>query len=233
MSEKFCIVFLFVFVSNCASHKPQTIEKLPPVYEPGSFELRELESSNVVASWYGKPFHGRMTASGEKFDMYAMTCAHKTLPFGTKLKVSNPDSGRTVEVVVNDRGPFIDGRDLDLSYGAAKEIGLVGQGVAEVRLSYLGRDESYRKKVRYSPFSSLGPFTIQMGSFKVNENAMRIMKVLKAKYPDVYIRSAYVNDEKFYRVRLGRFSIRKEAARLAEILAYEGYDVMVTASEDN
>jgi rare lipoprotein A len=234
LSEKFCIFIFLVFVISCASPKPQTIEKLPSRYEPGGFEPRELETRHFVASWYGKPFHGRMTASGEKFDMYAMTCAHKTLPFGTKLKISNVYNGKSVEVVVNDRGPFVYGRDLDLSYGAANEIGFIGEGLGTVKLSYLGRDESYRKKVRYNSLSYIGPFTIQLGSFKIHDNAIKIMTSLQDKYPagEVYILSAYVNDEKFYRVRLGRFSKRKEAARLAENLAYEGYDVLVTATED-
>jgi len=88
----------------------------------------------VVASWYGKKFNGKRTASGERFDMYAMTCAHKTLPFGTKLRVTNPDNNKSVIVTVNDRGPFIHGRQLDLSYGAAKQIGIVRQGVERVKI---------------------------------------------------------------------------------------------------
>ena len=83
----------------------------------------------VVASWYGEKFHGRPTSSGERYDMYGMTCAHKTLKFGTKLRVTNPDNNKSVKVTVNDRGPFIRGRDLDLSYGAARKIGLTDKGV--------------------------------------------------------------------------------------------------------
>ena len=86
------------------------------------------------ASWYGHKFNGRLTASGERFDMYAMTCAHKTLKFGSKLRVTNPDNNKSVIVTVNDRGPFIRGRDLDLSYGAAKKIGIVKKGVARVKM---------------------------------------------------------------------------------------------------
>ena len=91
----------------------------------------------AVASWYGKKFNGKSTASGERFDMYEMTCAHKTLPFGTKLRVTNPENNKWVIVTVNDRGPFIPGRDLDLSYGAAKKIGIVKQGVERVKIEHV------------------------------------------------------------------------------------------------
>jgi len=91
----------------------------------------------MTASFYGEEFHGRQTSSGEIFDMYEYTAAHKTLPFGTRLKVTNLANGRSVIVVVNDRGPFIPGRDLDLSYGAARKIGLVGMGVGKVKVRIL------------------------------------------------------------------------------------------------
>lgn len=91
-------------------------------------------SGYVLASWYGHKFNGRKTASGERFDMHAMTCAHRTLPFGTKLRVTNPDNNKSVLVIVNDRGPFIRGRSLDLSYGAAEKIGIVKKGVGRVKI---------------------------------------------------------------------------------------------------
>ena len=90
------------------------------------------------ASWYGKRYHGRTTASGEPFDMNAMTAAHKKLPFGTKVRVTNLANGRAVQVVINDRGPFIPGRIIDLSRGAAAKIGMIDSGVAKVRVEILG-----------------------------------------------------------------------------------------------
>jgi len=101
-----------------------------------------LRGEYVVASWYGKKFNGRTTASGESFNMYAMTCAHRTFRFGTKLRVTNPDNNKSVVVTVNDRGPFIKGRTLDLSYGAAKKIGLIRKGVGRVRMEYLSSKRS-------------------------------------------------------------------------------------------
>ena len=91
------------------------------------------------ASWYGGAHHGRVTASGERFDMHALTAAHPTLPFGTRLRVMNLDNDRQVEVRINDRGPSVSGRILDLSYAAARALGATGPGVIPVRLTVLPR----------------------------------------------------------------------------------------------
>ena len=90
------------------------------------------------ASWYGLPHHGRRTASGEIYDMHKMTAAHRTLPLGTRVLVTNLDNGRTVEVRINDRGPFRRNRVLDLSYAAARQLGAVGEGVIPVTLKVVG-----------------------------------------------------------------------------------------------
>jgi rare lipoprotein A len=92
-----------------------------------------------VASYYGGQFHGRLTASGTRFDMNSMTAAHRSLPFGTRVRVTHLGNGRSVEVRINDRGPFVGGRIIDLSRGAAGVIGMHGQGVARVRVTVLGR----------------------------------------------------------------------------------------------
>ena len=94
-------------------------------------------SNYMVVSFYADKFHGRTTSNGEVFNMYALTCAHKTLPFNTKLRVTNEDNGKSVVVRVNDRGPFVKGRDLDLSYEAARQIGLIGAGVKELKVEIL------------------------------------------------------------------------------------------------
>lgn len=92
------------------------------------------------ASWYGKDFHGGKTANGERYDMYSLTAAHRTLPFGTKVKVTNLDNGQEVVVRINNRGPYLKDRIIDLSKGAAREIGMLGDGIAKIRLQVLGRD---------------------------------------------------------------------------------------------
>lgn len=91
----------------------------------------------IKTSWYGPAFHGRTTANGETYDMYGLTAAHKTWPFGTKLLVCNPDTDSCVEVRINDRGPYVGDRELDLSYAAAKRIGLIEPGVKILRFSFL------------------------------------------------------------------------------------------------
>ena len=92
-----------------------------------------------MASWYGPGFHGRLTANGERYNQNGLTAAHKTLPFGTQVRVTNLRNGRSVIVRINDRGPFVGGRVIDLSKGAASVIGLVSSGVAPVQLEILGR----------------------------------------------------------------------------------------------
>lgn len=91
-----------------------------------------------AASWYGPGFHGRTTANGETFNQDALTAAHKTLPFGTQVRVTNESNGESVVVRINDRGPYAHGREIDLSRGAAAEIGLLGSGVGRVRIEVLG-----------------------------------------------------------------------------------------------
>jgi rare lipoprotein A len=93
-----------------------------------------------VASWYGPGFHGRRTSSGERYDQYDFTAAHRTLPLGTWVKVTNMDNGRTINVYVNDRGPYVDGRVIDLSYGAARAIGMLQPGTIPVRIVVLGTE---------------------------------------------------------------------------------------------
>lgn len=107
-------------------------EPLPPTVKPGG---RYVETG--VASYYGADFHGKPTSSGESFNMYAITAAHKALPFGTRVRVKNLDNSKTVIVIINDRGPFVPGRIIDLSYGAAKVINMIGPGTARVRIEVI------------------------------------------------------------------------------------------------
>jgi peptidoglycan lytic transglycosylase len=179
----------------------------------------------AVASWYGQEFEGRRTASGEPFDKDALSAAHREFPFGTRLKVTNLSNGRSVIVVVNDRGPFVTGRDIDLSYAAAREIGLVGPGTGEVLIEYLGRDESYVREIVYA--SSRGPYVIQVGSFRESANAILLKAALDAKYRGVYIAQGQVDGRVHYRVRIGIVEEKEEASRIAKALAAEGYRALV------
>ena len=91
-----------------------------------------------MASWYGKDYHGRPMANGEFFNMYANTIAHKELPLGTRVELENPMTGKSVMAVVTDRGPYIEGRDVDLSYGLARMLSLVNKGVGKLKMRVLG-----------------------------------------------------------------------------------------------
>ena len=100
-------------------------------------ELQVGDKLKFVCSYYGKKFHGRPTSNGEIYDMHKFTAAHKTLPFQTKLRVTNPDNGKSVVVRINDRGPFVAGRDLDLSQAAARQIEMIAHGVKELEIEVL------------------------------------------------------------------------------------------------
>lgn len=109
------------------------------------------------ASWYGEPFHGRRTSSGEIFDMYRLTAAHRTLPLGTRVLVTHLENGRSVEVRINDRGPFKRGRIVDLSYAAAQRLGALGAGIFPVRLRVVGLPDGSRA----SPVRAVEPVRIR------------------------------------------------------------------------
>lgn len=181
----------------------------------------------TIASWYGPKFHGKLTASGERYNMHAMTCAHKELPLGTRLMVSNVTNGKSAVVVVNDRGPFIRGREIDLSYAAAKKIGIVKPGTGKVKYRIIGRDDRYRKYIKAYSKPGKGPFTVQVGSFKERSNAVHLKTGLKLRYRSVYIKKARVNGKHYFRVRVGKFKEYDKAYDYAKRLADEGYGAMV------
>ena len=117
--------------------KQDGIHSLSQTQKPQMLIARETYYGK--ASWYGPKFHGRTTANGETFNSYGLTAAHRSLPFGTKVKVTNLRNGRSVIVRINDRGPFIKGRIIDLSTGAAQKLNMVGSGLANVQIDILGR----------------------------------------------------------------------------------------------
>lgn len=188
-------------------------------------------SGKLVASWYGPDFHGKLTASGERYDMDAMTCAHKSLPFGTQLKITNPASGLTALVTVTDRGPFVDGRDIDLSRGAAKAIGIYGPGIGQIMAERVGRDEKYRKYLGVAARLGAGPYTVQVGAFAEIDNATHLLKSLELTHSDVHMTQIFINGKKLYRVRVGRYDTERATRTAATALADEGYSVMIVIYE--
>ena len=162
-----------------------------------------------IASWYGDKFHGRKTSNGEVYDMYAMTAAHKTLPMGVFVKVDNLANGRSEVVRVNDRGPFVSGRIIDLSYTAARNLDVVGNGTAPVRVTALGykKTDSHGDTFFSLPQDMLeGPFGVQLGAFTLEANAQRLRDRLRKLYVFAEIYPAIVNGQRYFRVRAGKYN---------------------------
>ncbi len=147
--------------------------------------------------------------------MNGLTAAHRLLPLGTVVKVTNRENGRSVAVKVNDRGPFVRGRHLDLSYEAARRLDMVGSGVAPVTIEVVSRFD------RGAGGPDPSSFTVQVGAFENKENARRLVAALSRKYPDVYLASVAMREGTIYRVRVGALRREGQAARLADRLARE------------
>ncbi len=157
------------------------------------------------ASWYGPGFHGRKTANGERYDMHSMTAAHRILPMNTWVRVRNLSNGREVVVRINDRGPFVKNRIIDLSYTAAKRLAIVGPGTARVELVALGESRirgdrsSGLKKI---PNLTTGDFYVQVGAFTVPHNAYALRDKLSIRYNKVRVRQYKTDSGTFYRVQV-------------------------------
>jgi rare lipoprotein A len=133
-----------------------------------------------IASWYGGKFQGRRTANGEIFDTNKLTAAHKTLPFNTLVKVHNPQNGKSVVVRINDRGPFVEGRIIDLSRAAADSIGIAGLGVAPVRISlYQAGHEDGEREQSIHKAEELPVYVIQVAAYSQSSNLNRTIRLLK------------------------------------------------------
>jgi rare lipoprotein A len=170
------------------------------------------EETTGYASWYGHPYHGRRTSNGETYDMNTMTAAHRTLPFDTVVKVSNLSNGKEATVRINDRGPFVKDRIIDLSYLAARQIDMVGPGTARVKLEIL--------KVAPNPF----PLAIQVASFKDEAKAQRLQAELKGRFSPVALQEFQSAEGVFFRVLVGRFKDPQEAQAALRALRQESLD---------
>ena len=159
------------------------------------------------ASWYGTKFHGRRASSGETYDMYAMTAAHKTLPLPTYVEVKNMDNGRTAVVKVNDRGPFHDGRIIDLSYAAATKLGVVATGTAPVEIRALnGNAANARdtKGIDTEYVDDNGKLYVQIAAFSAEANALKLISDLRNKnFQSARIHVDKASGKLVYRVRIG------------------------------
>ncbi len=182
------------------------------------------------ASWYGKQFHGRPTSSGERYNMYAKTAAHRTWPLGIYVKVVNLLNGRHTIVRINDRGPFVKGRIIDLSYSAAKDIGMIGPGVAPVKIAVMGKEVgTWPSPVGKCPVVEvrdvgLGAFGVQVAAFLERQKALTLADRLRALFDYVEVAPAWHRRKGWlYRVRVTRSKSLKQAGQIEKRLKEMGF----------
>ncbi len=213
----FLVLFLLFFIlqlGGCGPKRPVVRGK----YARGTYKPYRVNGKTYYplpssrgfvetgyASWYGPNFHGRRTANGERYNMYSMTAAHKILPMNTYVRVENLDNHRSVVVRINDRGPFARNRVIDLSYAAAKKLGVVGPGTARVRLVALGEVGSIKGNTvifKKTPDFMHGDFYVQVGAFVSRENAYRLRNRLCRIYRGVTVVRGRTNGQDYYKVRI-------------------------------
>ncbi len=178
-----------------------------------------------IASWYGRDFHGRTTSNGETYNMHDITAAHKLLPMQTMLLVTNLKNGKQTVVRVNDRGPFIQGRIIDLSFAAARKIDLVQSGTAKVKITALGEIKKTNGKIQFKKHADLksGEYFVQIGAFTQKYNSLRLQeKFVKSGHHSV-IQKALVNGQTFYRVQVFVGRTLNSARRSEQALLNKGY----------
>ncbi len=217
------IACVLALLTGC-HHRGHVVMRLPTA--PGAAKTREGAPPTVpvtqgdlhgIASWYGYPYQGRATADGEIYNMYAMTAAHRTLPFNTRVRVHDLDNGRSVDVRINARGPFIRGRIIDLSYAAAKAVGMAGAGTAHVELEIQNPD------VVYGPSAAPGVYAVQVGAFRDENNATRLKALIEPHFGPVLVQTYNSPQEGLlYRVRAGNLSSEATAEMLAADLKQAG-----------
>ena len=208
--------------------QPEPVPASPPVAQPSAPSASQPPTRSApfvpgiyveqgVASWYGVPFNGRRAADGEIFDMNALVAAHRTLPFGSILRVTNLNNGRDVEVRVIDRGPFVGDRILDLARAAAVSLDMIGTGTAPVRIELLS-----------GPSPVGGEFTVQVGAFADRNNAEQLRERLLARYQPIFIQDYDAPAGHFYRVLVGRLPSPDAAQQLAgQLRGADGFQTFV------
>ncbi len=208
---------LCVTIAACAtSYSPRPAPPAVPVVPPAG-------TIYGTASWYGPGFNGHRTSSGEIYNQEDLTAASMLYPLGSRVIVTNLQNRRSVEVTINDRGPFKKGRKIDLSHKAARMIGMIGPGTAEVRIDLLSAPPNS------SPVGAPPRYYVQVGSFASSANATRLRTELAAYYPDVMIDRIAAGEHHFYRVRMGAFSSRYAAERRANASARFGLPIVITS----
>jgi rare lipoprotein A len=175
-----------------------------------------------VASWYGPGFHGKKTATGEIFDMYAMTAAHKTLPIPSYAQITNLENHRSIIVRINDRGPFVGNRELDLSYAAAKKLDMEQDGLGKVEIKAISTSQAL-PQLQQSAATQEKNVYLQVGSFGSEKKAMKLKnKIASNHFPEPNIRSSTYKRSTLYKVQIGPVNSTASAKQLNDQLAKIG-----------
>ena len=240
-----CLLVASLLLSCTGTHGPRSVPSSggPQPNASGAEPPPTARVQVGVASWYGKEFHGRLTASGEIYDMYQPTAAHLTAALGTRALVTNLENGQSVRVRINDRGPYKRHRILDLSYEAARQLDLVRPGSGRVQIDFLAEptlvvqptvtpvdtspDQRHSVQVLETPGTQ--PVAVQIGAYQDQHNAAQAQKTLTAMYPNVWISMAPEGTQPLHRVRLGPFNNRDEAERVVHAIKARGYTALVIA----
>jgi len=200
-----------------------------------NLDLQE-HSETGIASWYGTKFHGNLTSSGEPYDMYKMTAAHKTLPLPSYVSVKNLGNGKKVIVKVNDRGPFVDGRIIDLSYAAAQKLGVVRNGTAEVEIEVLTTPQTTSSTENLDQIAyvknSPQKYFVQLGAFSEINNAEKFRDRLASQSIEPAIIKTYSDSNgEFHKVQVGPISNTNELQLIQSRLADLGYTQIYIVTE--
>jgi len=238
--KKLLLLILILFLTSCA-RPPRSVpkynygysKKIPAWLKPYTingktyFPLPSAKGYEeiCIASWYGPGFHGNKSASGERYNMYDFTAAHKILPIGTYVLVTNLENGRQVVVRINDRGPFVDNRCIDLSYSAAKALGIIGKGLAKVKIVALSEGKIVDGGIVYKNIPNIRyrEFYLQVGAFKNYQNALRLKSELKKEFKKINIEPFQKGDTIFYRVQIYLANDFYKAFKLSEELKKERF----------
>lgn len=215
------------------------------IYGKRYYPLASAEGYNEtgIGSWYGKKFHGKKTANGETYNMYAMSAAHTTLPLPSTVLVTNLENGKSVQVRVNDRGPFVKDRLIDLSYSAAQALGYTEQGTARVRVEIVGQPVTPKQKnslshkqaaVSVLPAKAIKETNagknifkqayVQVGAFSEQKRADGVVSVLQPNLKENHPPLKVIMIANIYRVRLGPFDLDKDALTALQHVRNNGYD---------
>lgn len=194
-------------------------------------------SQTGIASWYGTKFHGNLTSSGEPYDMYKMTAAHKTLPLPSYVSVKNLRNSRQVIVKVNDRGPFVDGRVIDLSYAAAQKLGVVQNGTAEVEITVLAAPQISRSKPESPDHIVYGrnisqKYFVQLGAFSEINNAQKFREQLTSQAIEPTVIKSYSDSSgDFHKVQVGPLTSTQDLQTMESRLNDLGYTQLYVVTE--